>query len=117
MTIKRQETKKRMSRAVIHNGTVYFCGQVAKDSTKGITEQTITTLEKIDELLASVGSTREDILSTTIYLNKMADFKAMNEVWDNWVPEGHAPARACVEAAMARPELLVELSVIAAVKE
>jgi enamine deaminase RidA (YjgF/YER057c/UK114 family) len=46
----------------------------------------------------------------------MQDFKAMNAVWDAWVPEGHAPARACVQASMARPELLVEISVVAAQK-
>jgi enamine deaminase RidA (YjgF/YER057c/UK114 family) len=40
----------------------------------------------------------------------------MNEVWDNWVPKGNAPARACVEASMAREELLVEISLVAAVK-
>lgn len=113
--ITRKETKQRMSRAVIHNNTVYLCGQVAKDSTKDITEQTTTMLEKVDELLLSVGSSREQILSATIYIKTMDDFPAMNEVWDNWVPEGHAPARACVQASMAREELLVEISVIAAV--
>ena len=46
----------------------------------------------------------------------MDDFQEMNAVWDAWVPEGHAPARACVEAAMARDTLLVEISVIAAEK-
>jgi enamine deaminase RidA (YjgF/YER057c/UK114 family) len=49
-------------------------------------------------------------------LRDMKDFAAMNAVWDAWVPEGHAPARACVEARMARAELLVEISVVAAVK-
>jgi len=115
MEIKRFETKKRMSRAVIHNNTVYLCGQVAKDSTKNMTEQTITTLEKVEELLASVGSHKDKILSATIYVKDMALFQEMNEVWDNWVTEGLAPARACVEAKMAREELLVEISVIAAV--
>jgi len=111
----RKETKQRMSRAVIHNGTVYFCGQVAKDSTQGIKHQTETMLEKVDELLASVGSCREKLLSATIYVKSMDDFAEMNAVWDNWVPEGHAPARACVQAQMAREELLVEISVVAAV--
>ncbi len=113
--IERKETKQRMSRAVIHNNTVYFCGQVTKDSTRGITEQTVTMLEKVDELLESVGSDRTKLLSATIYIKTMDDFAAMNEVWDNWVPEGHAPARACVQASMAREELLVEISVIAAI--
>lgn len=114
MEIKRQETKKRMSRAVIHNGTVYFCGQVAKDTTKGIKEQTATTLEKVDELLESVGSDRTKLLSTQIFIKDMVDFKDMNEVWDEWVPEGHAPARACVQASAAREDILVEICVIAA---
>jgi enamine deaminase RidA (YjgF/YER057c/UK114 family) len=52
--------------------------------------------------------------NNAIYLRDMKDFTAMNRVWDNWVPEGFAPARACVEARMARPDLLVEISVIAA---
>jgi len=116
MKIERIETKQRMSRIVKHNGTIYLCGQVCADATKGITEQTQTMLDKVDELLIAAGSDREHILSATIYLNKMADFQEMNAVWDAWVPEGHAPARACVEAAMARDILLVEISVIAAEK-
>ena len=116
MTIERMETARRMSRIVIHNGTVYLCGQVAKDANEGIREQTQTMLDKVDALLEQAGSDREHILSATIYLRDMKDFAAMNEVWDAWVPEGHAPARACVEARMARAELLVEVSVVAAVK-
>lgn len=116
MSIQRQDTKPRMSRVVIHNDTIYLCGQVAKDSTQGITEQTATMLEKVDDLLLQSGSDREHLLSATVYVRDMKDFSAMNAVWDAWVPEGHAPARACVEARMARAELLVEISVVAAVK-
>ena len=116
MSIQRQDTKQRMSRVVIHNDTIYLCGQVCKDATKGMTEQTATMLEKVDELLLQSGSDRESLLSATVYVRDMKDFAEMNAVWDAWVPEGHAPARACVEARMARPELLVEISVVAAVK-
>lgn len=116
MSITRQETAARMSRAVIHNGTVYLCGQVAEDHSADITGQTETMLQKVDALLESVGSDRRHILSATIYLRDMKDFAAMNAVWDAWVPQGAAPARACVEARMASPELLVEISVIAALK-
>jgi len=105
-----------MSRIVEHNSTIYLCGQVAKDATKNIKEQTVTTLEKVEELLKKAGSNKRHILSATIYLRDIKDFSAMNEVWDAWVEEGHQPARACVEARMARPELLVEISVIAAKK-
>jgi enamine deaminase RidA (YjgF/YER057c/UK114 family) len=112
--IERSETKKRMSRIVKHDGTIYLCGQVCKDAEKGIKEQTETMLEKVDSLLQQAGSDRKHILSATIYIKDMQYFAEMNEVWDNWVPEGFAPARACVEASMAREALLVEISVIAA---
>lgn len=46
----------------------------------------------------------------------MKDFADMNSVYDAWVVDGHEPARACVEAKMAREQLLVEMSVVAAVK-
>ncbi len=114
MSISRYQTSDRMSRVVIHGETIYLCGQVAKDDTAGIKGQTATTLEKVEELLGSVNSDKTRLLAVTIYLADMALFKGMNEVWDAWVPSGEAPARACVEAKMARPELLVEMSVIAA---
>ncbi|WP_375320032.1 RidA family protein [Aliivibrio logei] len=114
--IERQETKQRMSRIVKHNGTIYLCGQVCADATKDIAEQTQTMLDKVDLLLEQAGSSREHMLSATIYIKDMKDFAEMNAVWDAWVPEGHAPARACVEASMAREALLVEISVVAAEK-
>ncbi len=116
MTIERLETKQRMSRIVKHNGVIYLCGQVCADASQGITEQTQTTLDKVDVLLEQAGSDRKHILSATLYIKTMQDFAQMNEVWDNWVPEGYAPARACVEASMARESLLFEISVVAAEK-
>lgn len=114
--IQRQETKQRMSRIVIHQDTVYLCGQVCADATQDIEHQTQTMLDKVDLLLSDAGSDRQHMLSATIYIKDMQDFATMNTVWDRWIPEGHAPARACVQASMARPELLVEISVIAAKK-
>ncbi len=118
MTITRLGTeRRRMSKIVIHNDTVYLCGQVAKDANADIKEQTRTMLDKVDDLLLQAGSDRENILSATVYIKDMQDFAGMNEVWDAWVIEGHSPARACVQASLARPELLVEVSVVAAVKK
>ncbi len=118
MTITRIGTeRRRMSKIVIHNDTVYLCGQVAKDANADIREQTRTMLEKVDDLLIAADSDRKHILSSTVYVKDMKDFSVMNEVWDAWVIEGYSPARACVEASLARPELLVEISVIAAVKK
>lgn len=116
MSIEREQIKQRMSRIVIHNRTIYLCGQVCDDATRGIKEQTRSMLAKVDALLGEANSDRQHILSATVYIRDMKDFAAMNEVWDEWVPVGYAPARACVEARMARPELLVEVSIIAAQK-
>jgi enamine deaminase RidA (YjgF/YER057c/UK114 family) len=115
MQIERYKTTERMSRLVVHGETIYLCGQVAMDDKADIKGQTATTLVKIEELLATVNSGKEKLLSVTIYLADMALFKEMNEVWDAWVTPGKAPARACVQASMARPELLVEMSVVAAI--
>ncbi len=116
MTIERLQTNARMSRIVKHNGIIYLCGQVCADAEKNIKEQTQTMLDKVATLLDEAGSSKENMLSATIYVKSMEYFAEMNEVWDAWVPEGYAPARACVEAKMARDVLLVEISVVAAVK-
>ena len=113
MTITRHHTNQRMSQIVQHNGTIYLAGQVGTmDDT--VANQTQQCLDKVDALLAEVGVSKENVLQTTIWLADMADFEEMNAVWDTWVPAGHAPARACGEAKLARPGFTVEILVIAA---
>jgi len=114
--IKRYDGTGRMSRVVEHKDTLYLCGQTCGDAKKNIKEQTAVVLEKIENLLDAYGSDKHHILSTTIYLKDIDMFDDMNEVWDAWVDEGHEPARACVEAKLARDYILVELSVVAAKK-
>jgi enamine deaminase RidA (YjgF/YER057c/UK114 family) len=116
MSIIRKHTNERASKIVIHNNTIYLSGQVPADTDVDIQEQTRSTLARVDGLLAEAGSDKEHVLSATVYLKSMGDFAAMNEVWNDWVPTGHAPARACVRADMAREALLVEITIIAALK-
>ncbi|KAJ1407980.1 Endoribonuclease L-PSP/chorismate mutase-like protein, partial [Ochromonadaceae sp. CCMP2298] len=88
-SIVRMDTVTRMSRVVKHAGTIYLAGQVAEDPSLDITAQTISALANVDALLVQAGSSREHILSTTIYLRNIdTDFKAMNQIWDEWVPRG-----------------------------
>lgn len=110
--IERMQTGARMSKIVKHGDTVYLCGQVGAGVT--VAEQTRDCLGRVDALLAEAASSREHILQATIWLADMADFDEMNAVWDAWVPEGRAPARACGEARLARGNLKVEIIVIAA---
>ncbi len=111
--ITRHHTGQRMSQIVIHGDTIYLAGQVGTPGAS-VTQQTQDCLGKIDALLAEAGSERSRILQCTIWLADMADFAEMNAVWDAWVPEGHAPARACGEAKLATPDYLVEFIVVAA---
>lgn len=113
-TIERFHTNARMSKIVRHAGLVYLCGQTSSGTTlEGIGPQTEEVLNRIDRLLAEAGSDRSHILSVSIYLKDIADFAAMNAVWENWLPSGAAPARATVQASLASAHLLVEMVVVA----
>lgn len=110
--IERINTKTRMSQVVKHGGVAYLAGQIGLGDT--ITEQTKDCIANVEAALANAGSSPEKMLQAVIWLADMADFEQMNAVWDAWVPEGHAPARACGEAKLARPDLKVEIIVTAA---
>lgn len=114
MSVKRFHVGPRLSDMAVHNGTIYLAGQVADDTSQDITGQTRQVLATIDKLLAEVGSDKTRILSTTIYITDMANFPAMNAVWDGWVAQGNTPPRATVQAQLAKPAYLVEITVIAA---
>jgi enamine deaminase RidA (YjgF/YER057c/UK114 family) len=114
MSITRHHGNQRMSQIVIHGDTIYLAGQVAADASADITVQTQQVLQKVDDLLAEAGSDNSKILSAQIWIASMGHFAAMNAVWDAWVPDGCAPARACIEARLASPDLLVEVGIVAA---
>ena len=113
MTITRLEPGKRMSQAVVHNGIAYLAGQVGEPGTS-LTEQTTAVLVQIDALLAAAGTDKSRILTATIWLADMADFAAMNAVWDVWVDPANPPARATGEVKLAAPEYRIEIIVTAA---
>ncbi|MDQ3261777.1 MAG: RidA family protein [Pseudomonadota bacterium] len=112
--IQRYHVGKRLSQMVVHNGIVYLAGQVAEEPTQDITGQAKQVLAQIDKLLAEVGSDKTKILTATVFLPGMADFPALNAVWETWAPAGQCPARATVEAKLAAPDYKVEIQVIAA---
>lgn len=98
----------------VHNGTVYLAGQVPDDTTQDIRGQTAQVLAMIDRLLAEAGSDKTCILMTQIFLTDITEIGAMNEVWDAWVPAGHTPPRATVQAPLANPGYKIEVVVTAA---
>ena len=105
----------RLSEMAIFNNTVYLAGQVPNDATQDIRGQTRQVLEMIDKLLVEAGTDNAHILMAQIFLADLADYDAMNEVWDDWVAPGDAPPRATVHARLARPAWKVEIVVTAAI--
>lgn len=113
MTIERFGTTPRYSDVVVHNDTLYLV-EVAHTLEADAAIQTREILASVEQLLARAGSDKSRLLQVTIYLADMADYDAMNEVWDAWLPAGGAPSRACVQARLAKPGYKVELVVVAA---
>ena len=114
--IQRFQSNPRMSMAVSWPMTgrmVAVAGQVANDRTADLAGQTRDILSKIDALLAEAGTSKADIVTAYIWLADISGFDEMNAVWDAWVAPGSSPARACVEAKLADPSLLVEIQVYA----
>ena len=114
MAIKRLGSGARLSEAVVANSFVFLSGMVP-ETDGDITAQTADVLRQIDAWLAQCGSDKAHIVEATIFLADMADYAGMNAAWDAWVDAAHSPARACVEAKLAKEEWLVEIKVSAAV--
>ncbi|MFP6805821.1 MAG: RidA family protein [Pseudomonadales bacterium] len=116
MSIKRIKVGPRMSQAVVYNGIVSTAGQVAINASgEDAAAQTKDILNSIDTLLDEAGTDKSKLLTATIWLADIADFSAMNSIWDTWVLEGNTPTRACVESKLAAPQFTVEIAVTAAV--
>lgn len=112
----RHHTGKRMSQMVevpAGAATVALAGQISDDRSLDLAGQTRNILDKIDRYLAEAGTDKSRLVSAMIWLSDIRNRHVVNEIWDTWVPEGHAPARACVEARLAEPTDLVEIQVTA----
>ena len=114
MTIERIDPATRYSEAVIVNGLIFCSGMVPATQNADIRAQTADVLAQIDALLARCGSDKSRLVDATIYLTDLADYAGMNDVWDAWLAPGCAPARATVEAKLARLEWKVEIKIVAA---
>ncbi|WP_353172951.1 RidA family protein [Acinetobacter rudis] len=107
----------RLSGCVVHAGLAYLSGQVPSNLDADMKQQTLEVLAKIDALLEQVGSDKSRILTAQIWIKNIAeDFNVFNECWEAWLPQGYAPARAALQADLARPQVLVEVMLTAALK-
>jgi len=114
MTIQRHDSSGILSLAVEHGDTVYLAGIVAKKLEQDIKGQTKEVLDEIDRLLAKCGTNKSKVLSATIWVTDIRNRAPMNEVWTAWTDPKNLPVRACIEAKLADPRMLVEIAVVAA---
>jgi enamine deaminase RidA (YjgF/YER057c/UK114 family) len=113
--IKRIDPGPRMSEASVLGDRMYLSGMIPEDTTQDTTGQVKQALAEIDALLNKGGSDKMKILSAVIWLSDIADFAAMNAVWDAWVVPGQTPARATVQAKLNDRKMKVEIMVVAAI--
>jgi 2-iminobutanoate/2-iminopropanoate deaminase len=106
------------SQAVTFRELIYAAGQIALDPETmqlvagGVAEQTERVLSNLEAVLHAAGSSLSYVLKTTVFLQNMADFTAMNEVYARRFGE-HRPARSTVAAAGLPRNVLVEIDVVA----
>jgi enamine deaminase RidA (YjgF/YER057c/UK114 family) len=86
----------RYSDIVIHDNIAYLSGVVASDLSGSTYEQTAEVLSTIDRLLLTAGTTKNNILSMTIYLTDASEYDEMNRAFDKWIANNNAPARATI---------------------
>lgn len=115
MTITRNLRTPIMHRAVIHNGVAYLGGVVAGDVSVGMRGQTQQVTERLDALLAEIGSDKTKLLSATIYITDMSVKDEMNAVWTAWIAQADLPARATIGVADLGNDVLIEVVISAAV--
>lgn len=106
------------SQAIIAGGFLFTAGQIPIDpDTKQVVEgdivpQTRRVLENLEAVLAAAGATWKDVVKTTVFLQDMADFARMNEVYAAVMGEAR-PARSTVQVAGLPRGVLVEIELVA----
>lgn len=114
MSIVRHEPSKIYSKVVEANGFVFTSGIVADDISQDVKGQTRQILAEIDRLLKIAGTDKSKVVSASIWVSDIRSRDAMNEAWNAWTGGQNLPGRACVEAKLADPRMLVEIGVTAA---
>ena len=113
MSIKRHEPSKIYSKVVEANGFVFTAGITAGDPSQDVKGQSVQVLKEIDRLLKLAGTDKTKVVSATIWVTDIRHRDGMNEAWNAWTGGENLPGRACIEAKLANPSMLVEIAVVA----
>lgn len=108
-------TTRRWSDTVTWQGLLFLC-EVPANLAGDIAAQAKEVFSFLDERLAAAGSDRSRLLSATLILPDPTDLAVFNFLWEEWIPAGSAPVRACFHAALTEPAMRIEIQAIAAVR-
>jgi enamine deaminase RidA (YjgF/YER057c/UK114 family) len=109
--ITRMGENKILASSVEYHNFVFLAGMTADDTSQDILGQTRQVLAKIDAALEANGTDKSRLLNAQIWLKDIKQRDAMNTIWIEWLGAEGRPARACVQAEMAAPGILVEIMV------
>jgi 2-iminobutanoate/2-iminopropanoate deaminase len=102
---------------VIYTAGVAFNWDTGEVVGKTIQEQTKQAMENIKTTLEACGSSLDNIDRCTVFVTSMDHVSGMNEVYYSYFPPDSTPARACIIAGLAHPDLMLEIEVTAHVEE
>ncbi len=116
MDIQRINPAPKWSDATVFNGIGHFVEVAEAPENASLESQVAQIFEQAEASLATFNSDKTRLLSVTIYLTDFAYLETFNQLWQDWLPEGSAPSRACVKAELADPDYLLEITFVAAAK-
>ena len=73
---------------------IWVAGQIGTDGGDTLRQQTVSALQKIDNLLSEAGSSKSDLVKVTVLLLDMSDFSEFNDIYGSWLEGTVLPARA-----------------------
>ncbi len=109
------------SQGVVVGNLFFSSGQIALTSEGAMTEREVTkqthqVFSNIKAVLEAAGASLATVIKTTVYLKNMDDFPVVNDIYASYF-QAHKPARSCIEAAKLPKDALIEIDVIAQIKE
>jgi 2-iminobutanoate/2-iminopropanoate deaminase len=108
------------SQGIVANGFVFTAGQIPLDPVAGkiveggIVEQTEQVMKNLQEVLRAAGANWGDVVKTTVYLQDLAHFPTVNEVYGKWLGDAR-PARSTVQVSALPRGAMVEIDATAVI--
>lgn len=105
------------SQAIVTNNMVFTSGQIpvnpyTGEIPEGIEEQANQAFANLKNLLKASGTSMDNVIKTTVFIQNMKDFSVVNEIYETYFTEPY-PARSCVEVSKLPKDVLIEIEAIA----